>query len=103
MDVDPTASAAHSHMLKSQRNKGRSEVVRVGANNLGLNTSKNMFNRLGRGTDMKKTLNRRREQERSQYSIIQRARSEANSQGIKNILLEDLRWAVIAIEEQDDE
>ena len=61
MDADPRASAAHSHMLKSQRNKGRSEVVRVGANNPGLNTSKNMFNRMGRGTDMKKTLNRRRE------------------------------------------
>ena len=28
---------------------------------------------------------------------------EANSQGMKNILLEDLRRAIVAIKEQDDE
>ena len=33
--IDPRAGAAHSHILESQRNKGRSEVIRADENNLG--------------------------------------------------------------------
>ena len=63
----------------------------------------NMFNRLGRGADMRDTLNKRQEQEHSQHSIVQRRRSEVNTQGMRNIPLEDLRRAIVAVEEQDNE
>ena len=52
---------------------------------------------------MRETLNRRREQERSQHSTAQRVQSGANIQGMRNIPLEDLRRAIVAIEEQDEE
>ena len=38
-----------------------------------------------------------------QHSSAQQVRSEVNSQGIKNIPLDDLRCAIVIIEEQDDE
>ena len=72
---------------------------RTTENNPRKSTSGNVFNRLGRGVDMRETLNRRREQERSQHSSAQRVWSETNSQGIKNIPLEDLRCVIVAIKE----
>ena len=102
MGVEPRAGAARSDMPESNRTKGRSEVVCMG-NNQGRSTTWSVFNKLGRGTDMRKTLNRKQEQERFQYSTSQRVRIEANSQGLRNILLEDLRCAIVTIEEQDDE
>ena len=66
--VEPRARTACSHFPESNRNKRCSEVVRT-ENNQGRSTTGNVFNILGRGADMRKTLNRRREQERSQHSI----------------------------------
>ena len=50
---------------------------------------------------MRETLIKRQEQEGSQHSTAQKVRTEANSQGMRNIPLEDLRRVIIAIEEQD--
>ena len=50
----------------------------------------NMFNRLGRGVDMRDTLNKRQEQECSQQFTAQIRRLEANTQGVRKIPLEDL-------------
>ena len=72
-------------------------------NNKGRSTTRNVFNILGKGANMRETLNRRREQERSQHSTAQKVRIEANSQGMRNISLEELQRVIIAIEEQDDE
>ena len=60
MGVDPSARVACSHLLESNKNRGHYEVVRTG-NNQGRSTTGNMFNRLGKGADMRETLNRRRE------------------------------------------
>ena len=51
---------------------------------------------------MREALNRRRKRECSQQSITQRMRTEANSQGLRNISLDDLQCAFATIEEQDD-
>ena len=67
--VDPRDGVAHSHLLESNRNRGHSEVVRIG-NNQGRSTTWNMFNKLSRGADIRETLNRRREQERSQNPLL---------------------------------
>ena len=48
------------------------------------------------------TLNKRREQECSQHSATQRVRYEIHSQEVRDILLGDLWWAIIAIKEQGD-
>ena len=87
ISVDPRARATRSHLLESTRNRGCSEVVHTGKNQ-GRSMTGNVFNRLGRGVDMRETLNRRREQERSQHSIDQKVQTEANSQGMRNIPLE---------------
>ena len=71
-------------------------------NNQGQSTSGNVFDRLGKGADKKETMNRKWKQERSQHSITQRVQTEANSQGLRNILLDDLWRAIAAIEEQDN-
>ena len=63
----------------------------------------NVFNRLGRGTNIRETFNKRQEQEGSQHSIKQKVQTEANSQGLRNILLDDLQCAIASIEEEDDE
>ena len=52
---------------------------------------------------MRQTLTRRQEQEHSQHSTSQKVRTEANSQGLRNILLEYLQRAIVVIEKQDDE
>ena len=62
-----------------------------------------MFSRLGRGVNMRETLNRRWEQKHSQHSITHKVKIEANSQGMRNIQLEHLWRAIVVIEEQDDE
>ena len=79
------------------------KVIRTVNNNQGRSTTGNMLNRLGRGANMRETLNRRREQEHSQRSTAQKVRTEANSQERRNIPLEDLRREIVSIEEQDDE
>ena len=61
MGVDLKAAATHSYMSKSHRNRGRLKVVRACENNSRMSTSGNVFNRLGRGVDMRETLNRRTE------------------------------------------
>ena len=48
-------------------------------------------------------LNKRWEQEHSQYSTAQRRQQESNSQVIRNIPIEDLRCAIAAMEEHDEE
>ena len=65
MSVDLRTNATYFYMLESQKNKGRSKVEHAGKNNTRRSTLGNVFNRLGRGADMRDTLNRRREQERS--------------------------------------
>ena len=72
MGLNPRAGAAHSHVLESQRNRARSEVVRASENNPVRSIIGNVFKRLGKGADMRETLNRRREQGSSQYSLAQR-------------------------------
>ena len=62
-----------------------------------------MFSRLGRGVNMRETLNRRWEQKHSQHFITHKVQIEANSQGMRNIQLEHLWRAIVVIEEQDDE
>ena len=51
--VDPRAGVARSHMLESHRNREHSEVAHTGNNNPGRSTLGNVFNRLGRGADMR--------------------------------------------------
>ena len=53
MGVDPRVGATYPYMSESHRNKGHSEVVSAGENNSGRSTSRNMFNKLGRGADMR--------------------------------------------------
>ena len=101
-DVDPRARVAHSQQLESSKTRGRLDNAWTG-NNQGRSTTGNVFNRLGKGADMRDILNRRWEQERSQHSTAQRWQSKANPQGVRNIPLEDLRHVIVSIEEQDDE
>ena len=51
---------------------------------------------------MGETLNMRQEKECSQHSTAQKVQIEANSQGVRNIPLEELRRMIVATEEQDD-
>ena len=90
--VNPRAGAAHSLMLESQRNGAHlGGIMHVGEHNLDRRSvSGNMFNRLGKGVDMRETFNRRREQECSQHLATQRVRSEVHSQGVRDIPLDDL-------------
>ena len=77
--VDTRAGAGHSHFSESIRTRGHSKVVHTGNNNQGKSTTRNVFIRLGRGADMRETLNRRTEQEHSQHSTAQKVRTKANS------------------------
>ena len=58
MGVEPRVGVAHSHLPESNRNRGYFEVVRIG-NNQGRSATGNVFNRLGRGVDMRETMNKR--------------------------------------------
>ena len=66
--VDPRVEVPRSHLPESNRTIGCPKNTRTG-NNQENSTTGNVFNRLGRGADMRDTLNRRCEQERSQHSI----------------------------------
>ena len=92
MAVDPRVGATHSRIQESRRNGHSGGRIHVVKHNLDRRiASKNVFNRLGRGANMRETLNRRREQERSQYSTTQRVHSKVNSQGIRKIPLDNLQ------------
>ena len=64
--VDLRAGATCSHLLESNRTRECYEVVCMG-NKQGMSITWNVFNRLGRGADIRETLNRIR-----QHSIAQR-------------------------------
>ena len=61
----------------------------------------NVFRRLGQEADLKDTLNRRRDQERSQQSTAQNGRQKAALKGQGEIPIEDLHRAITAMEEND--
>ena len=69
--VDLRVEATRSYLLESNRTREHSEIVRTG-NNPRRSTTGNVFNRLGRGANMREMLNRNREQEHFQHSTIER-------------------------------
>lgn len=90
--IDPRARARCSCSLTSQRNGECSkEREHIGEHDPKRRSAQgNVFNRLGRGADMRDTLNRRREQDHSQQYVTKRVSFEMNSQDVRNILLDDL-------------
>ena len=62
-----------------------------------------VFRRLGRGAEMRDTLNLRRDQEQSQQSIAQNKQPKLGSKSQREIPVEDSRQAIAAMRENDVE
>ena len=100
--VNPRAEVARSHTPTSVGTRGHTGSARTG-HNKGRSESGNVFKRLGKGANLRDTLNRRRDQERSQHSTSQRRRQKVNSRGQREIPIEDLCHAIVSMEENDEE
>ena len=87
MGANLRAKVACFHRPVSVDTRRRTDNARTG-NDEARSSLGNVFRRLSSGTNMRDTLNRRREQERSQHFIAQRRQQEVVSQGIKHISIE---------------
>ena len=87
-------------MTASVETRGRTDNAQT-SNDEERRASGNVFRRLGRGSNIRDTLNRRREHESSQYSTTQKRQQKADSQGIRNVPIKDLWHDIVAIEEHD--
>ena len=100
--VNLRVKVACSHMPTFVGTRGHTRSAWTGHNE-GRSESRNVFRRLGRGADLRDTLNRRQDQERSQHSTAQRRRQKVNSRGQRDIPIEDFHRTIVAMEENDEE
>ena len=102
MGVNTRVKVARSHMLASIESRRHTDNIPT-SNDEERSRSRNVFKRLGKGADLRDTLNKRWDQERSQHSRAQKRQLSARSQGVKDIPIEDLWLAIAAMEEHNEE
>ena len=96
------AEVTHSHTSIFDRAKGRTRSAQTNQNKE-RSGSKNVFRRLGQAPDMSDTLNRKRDQERSQHSTAYNGRQMVAPRGKREISPKELFHLIATMKENDQE